>query len=244
MTGRGRGAPTDRRSKKSCSHRTDLLPIYHGWKLEQEALAGIGVRKVSPSRRLNKESAPSLARLQNFQRFSPPTITLRWKMTTALLPARHGSFVIYRPLRFHVIQIFPLAFSKRLRGPIDRSRGYFSIPLSIVSLVKIYPLHGRRQVSPHGVSSTARGVSIRSTLAYLPYPSRRSYRHSSMMKTENLRGDPFFQRGRRSRGTGACTIDSSSLFPTNWKRARRLKWRSNMNPWTRRDLYVFKRNSH
>lgn len=26
------------------------------------------------------------------------------------------------------------------------------------------------------------------------YPSRRSYRHSSMMKTENLRGDPFFQR--------------------------------------------------
>lgn len=160
-----------RRSKKSCSHRTDLLPIYHGWKLEQEALAGIGVRKVSPSRRLNKESAPSLARLQNFQRFSPPTITLRWKMTTALLPARHGSFVIYRPLRFHVIQIFPLAFSKRLRGPIDRSRGYFSIPLSIVSLVKIYPLHGRRQVSPHGVSSTARGVSIRSTLAYLPYLS-------------------------------------------------------------------------
>lgn len=113
-------------------------------------------------------------------------------MTTALLPARHGSFVIYRPLRFHVIQIFPLAFSKRLCGPIDRSRGYFSIPLSIVSLVKIYPLHGRRQVSPHGVSSTARGVSIRSTLAYLP--SRRSYRHSSMMKTENLRGDPFFQR--------------------------------------------------
>lgn len=92
-------------------------------------------------------------------------------MTTALLPARHGSFVIYRPLRFHVIQIFPLAFSKRLRGPIDRSRGYFSIPLSIVSLVKIYPLHGRRQVSPHGVSSTARGVSIRSTLAYLPYLS-------------------------------------------------------------------------
>lgn len=115
-------------------------------------------------------------------------------MTTALLPARHGSFVIYRPLRFHVIQIFPLVFSKRLRGPIDRSRGYFSIPLPIVSLVKIYPLHGRRQVSPHGVSSTARGVSIRSTLAYLPYPSRRSYRHSSMMKTENLRGDPFFQR--------------------------------------------------
>lgn len=92
-------------------------------------------------------------------------------MTTALLPARHGSFVIYRPLRFHVIQIFPLAFSKRLRGPIDRSRGYFSIPLPIVSLVKIYPLHGRRQVSPHGVSSTARGVSIRSTLAYLPYLS-------------------------------------------------------------------------
>lgn len=116
-------------------------------------------------------------------------------MTTALLPARHGSFVIYRPLRFHVIQIFPLAFSKRLRGPIDRSRGYFSIPLSIVSLVKIYPLHGRRQVSPHGVSST---LEVSPFVPYLRifriYPSRRSYRHSSMMKTENLRGDPFFQR--------------------------------------------------
>lgn len=73
---------------------------------------------------------------QNFQRFSPPTITHRWKMTTALLPARHGSFVIYRPLRFHVIEIFPLAFSQRYFA-----RRYFSIPLSIVSRsLKIYIL--------------------------------------------------------------------------------------------------------
>lgn len=77
-------------------------------------------------------------------------------MTTALLPARHGSFVIYRPLRFHVIEIL-VCFSLRT----DR-KDTFRFPFSIVSFVRIY-IPSRTNDNKHPTLSTRclhRGVSI------------------------------------------------------------------------------------
>lgn len=146
-------------------------------------------------------------------------------MTTALLPARHGSFVIYRPLRFDVIEIFPLAFSQRYFA-----RRYFSIPLSIVSRsLKIYILCTDDNEYQRCFFRVGRCLHTRV---------------SSVQAIVLIRGDSFFQRLTIARGTGSAGYNTGSLFPTNWKRARHLKRRSNMNPSTRPDLYVFKRNSH
>lgn len=77
-------------------------------------------------------------------------------MTTALLPARHGSFVIYRPLRFHVIEILA-CFSL----PTDR-QDPFSIPFfDCIVRSNIYiPSYQRQQAF---LPSVFTGVDFHST---------------------------------------------------------------------------------
>lgn len=153
----------DRRSKKSCSHRTDLLPIYHGWwKLEQEALAGIGVPKVSPSRRLNKENGQCtyvgpLTKL-------PPTLL----STDYYTPMKHDDCSSPRPDTGHLLftdhyastwSKSPLAFSKRSRAPIDLE-DTFPFPYRSYRSLK-YISSVRTTTS---ISTCAVFFSIRSTL--------------------------------------------------------------------------------
>lgn len=174
---------------------------------------------------MNKESAPpSLARFTKL-----PTLL----STDYYTPMKDDD--CSSPGQTRVICYLPTITLPRDRNlsacffaTILREEILFHSLIDCISFVKnIYPLHGRQRVSTMFLPRV--GVS---TLAYLP--SKRSY----------LRGDSFFQRLTIARGTGSAGYNTGSLFPTNWKRARHLKRRSNMNPSTRPDLYVFKRNSH
>lgn len=106
-----------RREKKSCSRWTDLLPIYHRVEIRTEASARNRWQKFPLSRRLNGNKETTSAFVGPLTKVPKHLLDYYsdegWWLP---LPFRHGSFVIYWPLRFDVIEIFGCSFEEIVSG--------------------------------------------------------------------------------------------------------------------------------